>query len=272
MARFITRELAADDDGPVALAVAAGPHGVYVHNALAAGTGDGVVVARDGRDLALAWLGPRGNLVAMTVADARLAAEVAAPLVAAIGDRLRGWRIAMGPSAVVDRLRERVPGTPLVDRDQVYCTGSAATAARDLVHDDVRPATPADRDRLVQATLQLNASDLNIDPRRVDRRWLRDTIDERIAEGSTRVLGPPGGVRCKLDLGSDGPGGLVLEGVFTFPEHRGQGLASTLVATCLAAARGPVCLHVGKHNLPARAAYARAGMTAAGGCRLLLVG
>jgi predicted GNAT family acetyltransferase len=63
----------------------------------------------------------------------------------------------------------------------------------------------------------------------------------------------------------------MLEGVFTFAEHRGQGLATALVASCLAAAPGPVCLHVGKHNRPARAAYQRAGMQVAGTCRLLLL-
>ena len=109
------------------------------------------------------------------------------------------------------------------------------------------------------------------DQARVDRRWLRDTIDERIAGGLTRALGPVGGLRSKLDFGSDGPGGLVLEGVFTFPEYRGAGLASRLVATCLHRAPATVCLHVGMHNAPARAAYERAGMTLAGRCRLLLL-
>jgi predicted GNAT family acetyltransferase len=33
-----------------------------------------------------------------------------------------------------------------------------------------------------------------------------------------------------------------------------------------------MCLHVGQHNRPARAAYERAGMHEAGRCRLLLLG
>jgi GNAT superfamily N-acetyltransferase len=159
---------------------------------------------------------------------------------------------------------------PLVCRDQIYYRGDAGSAATELVRGDVRPAQRADRDRLLQATLLLNASDLNIDPARVDRRWLRDTIDERIADGTTLVIGPPGSVQCKLDLGSDGPGGLVIEGVFTFAEHRGRGLAAALVASVLAEARGAVCLHVGERNLPARRAYATAGMAETGRCTLLL--
>ena len=170
------------------------------------------------------------------------------------------------------RSRERAPVPSLVCREQVYYEGSRGTAARELVRAELRPAQRADRDRLLQATLLLNASDLKLDPARVDRRWLRDTIDERIAEGSTRVLGPVGGPWCKLDYGSDGPGGRVLEGVFTFPEFRGQGLAAALVASCLAETPGGVLLHVGQHNAPARAAYARAGMTPVDTCRLLLLG
>jgi len=135
----------------------------------------------------------------------------------------------------------------------------------------VRSAGPADRNGLIQASLQLNQADLNVDPARVDRRWLRDAIDERIAADATRVIGAPGAVRCKLDLGSVGPGGTVIEGVFTFPQFRGQGLATDLVATVLHEIRGPAILHVGRHNRPARAAYERAGMQEVGGCRLLLL-
>ena len=137
---------------------------------------------------------------------------------------------------------------------------------------DVRHAERADRDRLVQATLLLNASDLHILPAQVDRRWLRDTIDERIAESTTRVIGPVGSVQSKLDLGSQGPGGTVVEGVFTFPDQRGRGLAAGLVATQLVEAPAATCLHVGVHNAPARKAYARAGMSEAGQCHLLLLG
>lgn len=267
--RSVIRDLLFDDEPALAIARAAGPHGIYVENALAHGEGDGFVASRDGRDEALVWVGPRGNLV--VVATEAAAEALASRIVDEIGRRRRPWRIAMGPFAVVDCLRDRLPRTPLACREQVYYVGDAARAASEHVRDDVRTAQRADRDRLVQATLQLNASDLNVDPARVDRRWLRDTIDERIAAATTRVIGPPGGLRSKLDFGSDGPGGCVIEGVFTFPEERGKGLATGLVATCLRSATARMCLHVGKHNRPARAAYEAAGMVEAGSCRLLLL-
>ncbi|MGC3970436.1 MAG: hypothetical protein QM775_24805 [Pirellulales bacterium] len=266
---IVIRDLLPDDDAARALAAAALAHGVYVRNALAQQEGEGFVCG-DGRiDEAVVWIGPRGNLV--VVAPEPVRAVLARRVVDEILERRRPWRIAMGPAAIVDALRDRLPVAPLVCRDQVYYTGTAALAVAARVRTDVRAAERADRDRLMQATLQLNASDLNVDPARVDRRWLRDAIDERIAEGTTQVIGPPGGVRCKLDIGSAGPGGGVIEGVFTFAEDRGRGLAAGLVATCLARATTPMSLHVGKFNQPARTAYAAAGMTAAGGCRLLLL-
>lgn len=266
------RELLADDPAALHLVQDAGVHGVYVHNALDAGDGDGFVLGNDAGDVGLAWFGPRGNLVVIAAEAPLRSAPVAMAFAEAILTYGRPWRLAMGPTPVVDVLRERAPVVPLVCRDQIYYRGDAGSAATELFRGDVRPAQRADRDRLLQATLLLNASDLNIDPARVDRRWLRDTIDERIADGSTRVIGPPGGIACKLEIGSDGPAGGVLEGVFTFPEQRGQHFASRLVASCLAEAKAPMSLHVGQHNRPARAAYERAGMHEAGRCRLLLLG
>lgn len=267
---FTIRALVADDAEAESMAQRAGAHGVYVTNAIATGECDGFVCSRNGRDPVLSWFGARGNVVLIGPEELEPAA------IAAVTDEIllqrRPWRIVMGPRPLVEALRARTAAKPLVLRDQVYYRGSAETAARELVRADVRAAERADRDRLVQATLLLNASDLHIPPSQVDRRWLRDTIDERIADGTTRVLGPLGSLHCKLDLGSRGPGGTVIEGVFTFPDQRGRGLAAALVATQLAAAPGPTCLHVGVHNAPARAAYARAGMTEVGRCHLLLLG
>ena len=267
--RAVIGELLFDDDVALAMATRAGAHGVYVHNAMAEHEGDGFVLTADG-SVALVWIGPRGNLVVIeggTAVPVAMGAKVADEIVR----RRKPWRIAMGPPATIDCLRERLPVAPLAFREQVYYVGDARSAVPSPRAGEVRSAQRADRDRLMQATLALNASDLNVDPARVDRRWLRDTIDERIANGTTRVIGAAGAFASKLDIGSDGPGGAVIEGVFTFPEHRGQGLATALVATCLSRASGAMCLHVAKHNRPARAAYAAAGMREDGSCRLLLL-
>ena len=77
---------------------------------------------------------------------------------------------------------------------------------------------------------------------------------------------------CKLDHGSSGPGGLVLEGVYSFPEVRGRGLATALVGSCIQAAGREASLHVAADNAPARRCYEQAGMREVGSCRLLLLG
>lgn len=251
-----------------ALALAAGVHGIYVANALAAGLGETVLCWGADALLGCLWFGPRGNLVI-------LCREPLDPdaVAGAVHQGRWPWRIALGPGPVIDALSTRLSGVPLVHRDQVYHGCAPAQARPPATPLASRRALRGDRDRLMQATLELNRADLNVDPRRVDRRWLRDMVDARIADGSTLVVGPVGQLESKLDLGSRGAAGLVLEGVFTFPGSRGRGLATALVGTVAARATEPfVCLHVAADNRPARAAYDRAGLTEQGRCRLLLSG
>ena len=267
-AAFQTRALLHDVPAGLRLAAAASVHGFYVRNALERREGEGFLFGSEGRDQGLCWFGTRGNLVviAATGTDPRRVADT-------IRIARLPWRIAMGPAFVVDALRDLCTKAPLVHRDQIYYLGEARAANRELAATvAVRSAEPMDRARLVQAALQLNEADLHIAPRRVDRPWLRDAIDERIAAGSCFVLGEPGAITCKLDIGSEGEAGRILEGVFTFPEARGRGQASALVAACLLDSPGKVGLHVAADNRPARAAYERAGMREVGRCRLLLLG
>lgn len=252
----------------LALAARAGLHGVYLQNDLSAGQGETLAFwGRDGM-VGCAWFGPRGNLVIVEEEslDPVRVAE-------AVQNSRWPWRIALGPKGAIDELGKRLSGPPLVLRDQVYY-GALPGAAPDLDGvSEVRRAARLDRERLVQAALELNRSDLNVDPARVDRRWLRDSVIGRITSGTCLVLGPPGGFSAKLDLGSQGPAGLVLEGVFTFPEARGRGFAAALVAAATRDATEPiVCLHVSATNLPARRAYERAGLEPKQQCRLLLCG
>lgn len=252
----------------LALASRSGLHGVYLQNDLLAGQGE--TLAFWGRDglLGCAWFGPRGNLVIVE-------SEPLDPV--RVADAVQNsrwpWRIALGPRATVDELGKRLSGPPLVLRDQVYY-GAEPGASTSLPRvDEVRTAARPDRDRLMQAALELNHSDLNVDPARVDRRWLRESVAARIQSGTSLVLGPPGGFHSKLDLGSTGDAGVVLEGVYTFPDSRGRGFAAVLVAAAIRSATGPVvCLHVSATNLPARRAYERAGMQPKQDCRLLLCG
>src|SRR5688572_1840482 len=103
MARAAERDLFA------ALARRAGAHGVYVGNDLAADN-DGRSLATRGLAFlgragarALAWFGPRGNLIVVQAPDAPLDVHLAAR---AIVDVLFDWRIALGPEPVLAALAQ----------------------------------------------------------------------------------------------------------------------------------------------------------------------
>ena len=253
------------------LARASGLHGVYVANHLLGQDRDGAeVLALHGAErlLGLCLFGARGNLVVLQrepLDGARVAA--------AIREAQGSWRIVLGPSPVVRALARLEPQSPLVLRRQVYFSMRPQDAPAHLLRDDARAALAADREGLMAASLELNRTDLKVDPRRVHRAWLKETVQRRIDDGSTQVIGAVGDVQCKLDLGSCGPLGLVIEGVFTRADCRGRGLAASLVATVAARAMGKVpvvLLHVAETNEIAQRAYRRAGMEQRDDCELML--
>lgn len=258
------------------LAARAGAHGVYVRNLLSGedrGGDDGELLGFYGEAglVGVASFGSRGNLVIVE-------AEPLDP--AAVADAvLRSswtWRIVLARRAVVDALAARETVPPLLLREQMYYAMRPEEAVRGLVRDDVRPATRRDLRALVDAALELNRVDLNVDPSRVHRGWLEESIRRRIRMGRVWAIGPPGRPLAKLDVGSEGSAGMVLEGVFTVREARRRGLASSLVATVAhrrARSRCEiVCLHVAAENAAARRAYERAGMRVAGSCGIMLRG
>ena len=220
--------------------------------------------------LGLCFFGGRGNLVVLE------REELAPAAVAhAVQRSLWGWRIVLARAPIVAALADRESVRPLVRREQVWYGVEPERVPAELLRDDVRAAAVDDVSALMDAALQLNHSDLHVEPRRVNRAWLQSMIEQRIAEGTTRCLGEPGRLSSKLDLGSTGAFGVVLEGVYTRPAARGQGFAKRLVATVSArdaAGSGLSCLHVAADNAAARRAYESAGMRELGRCWLMLRG
>ena len=255
------------------LAAAAGVHGVYIQNVLtdrAADRVSGEFLAFHGADalLGVAYFGPRGNL--LVILGAALDPEAVAR---EILTSLWAWRIVLAPAAVVHALVARGRMRPLVNRQQVYYAVTAETLAREEVSGEVRLAEKRDLKALMEASLHLNETDLHVDRWRVDRDWLRRNTRERIRRGWTYVLGAVGEPVAKLDFGSAGPAGVVIEGVYTWPRVRSKGHASGLIAAvcCSVFDSHPlVCLHVSADNDPARRAYEKCGMTEAGVCQLML--
>jgi len=259
-----------DYPAAIDLATRAGVQGVYVANVLTSAKVDGQLLALHGPSelLGLAYFGARGNLLVLERQPLDPAA-VARCLLAAVWQ----WRIALGPPAVIAELVALGGFRPIVDRRQVYYAVTAEGLPADSSTEGVRLAARKDLKPLMEASLNLNESDLNVEPWRVDRDWLRRNTRTRIKDGLTYVLGPVGHPCCKLDIGSSGPAGVVIEGVYTWPDQRGMGHASRLVAG-LAAKMFPayplVCLHVAEQNAAARRAYARGGMQELASCQLIL--
>ncbi|MHC4814685.1 MAG: GNAT family N-acetyltransferase [Planctomycetota bacterium] len=261
--------------GPQAVALArrVGVPGIYVQNHLLADPdlgGRAEILALHGREdlLGLVYCGDRGNLIVLTTED--LDPEI---LARAVIDSSLRWRIVLGPHDLVAALRRLNDAPPLVHRTQIYYAVAPAAVPVERLRDDVRRAQRQDAKALVLATLHLNETDLGVDAWRVNKDWVRKNVRLRIREGSTLVIGPVGNPWVKLDIGSKGPAGLILEGVYTWPEFRGQGHAASLVATVAQRAGEDcpvVCLHVAEDNQPARRAYENAGMREVDRCGLLL--
>ncbi len=251
-----------------------GVHAAYVRNALEESFLDGrdQIYGIHGVDrlLGLIYFGGRGNLI--VVERSPLSAQ---RLAAFIRDCPWEWRIVLARREVVQELCRHDSRTPLVNRQQVYYGATSGEIDAELARTDARRAERRDSKALMQAALELNESDLNVAAWRVNKVWLRDTVRRRIKLEQTVVVGPVGAPSCKLDVGSCGSAAAVLEGVYTDPKQRGQGLASRLVAHVadeFLRSHPLVCLHVAAENAPARRAYERAGMRALGECWLMLRG
>lgn len=263
------------------LALEVGVHGLYVRNVLAVHPRLGSkaeIMAFESEDqlIGLAHFGERGNLLVLERRPGYLDPVSAA---SAILDARFRWRIALAPPSVVRELVAIGHLRTLVDRRQIYCrvTGPELVAELAVAHDGyrVRSAEKKDLEPLMQAALHLNQTDLHVDPWCVDRDWLKRSTKTRIRKRTTYVIGPMGKPMCKLDLGSRGPAGVVIEGVYTWPELRGRGLASALVAGVAAellADYPQVCLHVAETNAPARRSYEKCGMVEVDSCQLMLRG
>ncbi len=279
----ITARRLKPSDVPAAsqLALEVGVHGVYIRNVLAArprlgAKAEMLAFEGDGGMLGLAHCGPRGNLL---VLERRPGALDPAAAATAIMDARFAWRIVLAPPAVVPELVAIGRLRTLVDRRQIYCRVTTpeliAEVARSSGEHSVRTAEKKDLLALMQAALDLNQADLHIDPWCVDRDWLKRSTRARIRKRMTFVIGPVGEPMCKLDLGSKGPAGVVIEGVYTWPDLRGRGLATTLVAAVakeVLADFPQVCLHVAESNAPARRSYEKCGMAEVDACQLMLRG
>jgi len=188
--------------------------------------------------------------------------------------RGRGFQVGVSPKPEIDFLVERLSGraTPLLHRTQALYVldrdGALGREAEDLV-----PAGREDLPWLAEAGFLLAREDLGIPPGVLNRERLRRVAAHRMKSGRTFVIRRNGRPVFKVNIAVRTREGALVEGVFTDPEYRGQGLASGGVAALcrrLLEEVPMVALHVGTQNLPARKAYERAGFRFAGELGLVL--
>jgi len=184
----------------------------------------------------------------------------------------RGFRILIGPDAMTARLTRALDRHVRFEMNRAQPFLAATDAERLAREPAARLATGDDVVWIMEADLRLNEEDLGISARRIDRRALDRRVRQRIRDRRTWVLDCAGGPACKLNVGTSGPAGALIEGVFTEPDFRGRGLARGLVGEVtrgLLSTHSCVGLHTARTNLAALRSYLRAGFTEVAELRLV---
>lgn len=131
----------------------------------------------------------------------------------------------------------------------------------------VRRGTRADLDALTVAAAAMHREEMGIDPLLVDAAGWRARMTGLIDRGWSYVWMDGGEVVFKAELSAWTPEAVQLQGVFTAPGRRAQGIGTAgLAGVCAHIFREvPVCsLYVNAYNHAALRLYARLGFEAAG--------
>jgi predicted GNAT family acetyltransferase len=146
------------------------------------------------------------------------------------------------------------------NQPHMVATAPAAVPADPLV----RRTTKEEGDVLYPACVAMYTEEVGISPE-VDggKDLYRARVNQLIGRGWSFSRIEDGRVVFKAEVACATPSACQIQGVYVDPEMRGQGLCSagmaTVVQTCLREIAPAVSLYVNAHNMPARAAYLRAG-------------
>lgn len=122
----------------------------------------------------------------------------------------------------------------------------------------LRRGTAADLDRLTAASAAMHREEMGVDPLSIDPGGWRQRMATLIERGWSYVLEEDGRVVFKAELSAWTPEACMVQGVFTVPQHRRQGIGTAaMVALCEhLLAEVPLCtLYVNHFNTAARNLY-----------------
>jgi uncharacterized protein len=133
----------------------------------------------------------------------------------------------------------------------------------------VRRTTKDEVDLLYPACVAMYTEEVGISPELDGGRDLyRARVNQLVGRGWSFSRIEDGRVVFKAEVACATPAACQIQGVYVAPELRGQGLCTagmaTVVDLCLREIAPAVSLYVNAHNVPARAAYERAGFAQTG--------
>jgi uncharacterized protein len=217
-----------------------------------------------------------GELTALCYSGANLVPVEAGPdAIEAFAHRARmqGRRCSsiVGPAAAVGKLWSLLAPSWGAPRDVRPVQPVMAISGPSPVEPDpmVRAVRPGELDVVLPSCIAMFTEEVGVSPIGPDGgAAYRARMADLIAGGRSLARIEPGGrVLFKAEIGAVTPGACQVQGVWVPPDARGRGHAIHGMAAVVRAAlrMAPVVsLYVNDYNLPARAAYQRAGFTDVG--------
>ena len=126
----------------------------------------------------------------------------------------------------------------------------------------LRPATPADFERVAAVHAEMACGASGVNPLEVDREGFSARTLRRIGRGRVWVWVEDGRLLFKADVAADTPEAAYLEGLYVHPRERGKGYGLRCLSQlgrALLARSATVCLLVEAGNVAALSLYRRAG-------------